>query len=121
MREQRVYDRIDFISSFDCRCYFNTNGEQLFFEEEISFETLNLSVGGLLVKSKTDLEETMVLQYTFYLECVPYIVLSRIRWKEITANGYFYGLEFLTIPNMLHRHLHDYVDRYISENLIMSR
>lgn len=111
MRDQRVHERIDCQNEFTCRSYFNTSGEQIYFEEPVVLEVLNLSVGGVLVRSAKRLELDMVLQYTFYLEMVPYIIMSRIKWYEQIAGGYIYGLEFLTIPNMMHRHLHEFTQR----------
>lgn len=111
MRNHRIHERIDCQNEFTCRSYFNLSGEQIFFEMPVLLEVLNLSVGGVLVRSAQRLELDMVLQYTFYLEMIPYIIMSRIKWYEQVAGGYIYGLEFLTIPNMMHRHLHEYTHR----------
>lgn len=116
LRDNRIHERINCRADFTCRSYYNTAGEQIYFEKPVSFEIINLSVGGVLAMSNSALEEDMVLQYTFYLEDVPYVIMSRIKWQEKIAGGYMYGLEFLTTSNMLHRHLHEFTNRRINDD-----
>ena len=116
MKEARIHDRVRCHLEFSCRSYFDTAGNQIYFDVPAVFEVLNLSVGGVLAKSTFKVEKDMVLHYTFYLEDMPYIIMSRVRWSEEVVDGYAYGLEFLTIPNMLHRHLHEYTTRLTTKN-----
>lgn len=113
MREHRIHERIGHHYEFTCRNYFNPFGEPKHFDEPLQFEVINLSVGGLLAKCYSVLPKDIVLQFTLYLEDIPYVVMSRIRWQEEIIDGYVYGLEFLTIPNMLHRHLHKYTHEHM--------
>ncbi len=111
MKEHRIHERVDYNFEIECRSYFNASGDQVFLEKPIYFKVLNLSVGGLLATSQMKIDEDVLIHYTFYLEDFPYIVMSRMRWVEEIVDGYVYGLEFVTISNMLHRHLHDYINR----------
>ena len=74
-------------------------------------EIENLSMGGLLARSNLNLEQESILEYTLYLESIPYCIMSRVRWKKFEGDQYCYGMEFLTISNMLYRHLKAYTKR----------
>lgn len=113
MKEKRIHERIPISASVYCRTYIDLHGEQQTYEVPVKLDILNLSVGGILVRSETFIEIDRVLHYTFYLEEVPYIIMSRVKWSAEIIGGYVYGLEFLMIPNMMHRHLHEFVKRQI--------
>lgn len=109
MREQRIHERIPMSMSICCRAYVNHKGEYRALEEPVSFDVVNLSIGGILVKSKDYVEPEKILQYTFYLEGIPYVIMSRIRWVDEIQEGYLYGLEFFVTTSMLYRHLRTFV------------
>ncbi len=111
MKEQRIHERIPMSMTICCRTYVDHRGEDQPFEEPLKFDVVNLSVGGILVKSRDYIEPEKVLHYTFYLEEIAYVIMSRIRWVEEIAGGYIYGLEFLVTPNMMYRHLREFVKK----------
>lgn len=111
MGNNRFYERVDCRVSFECKFYYDPQGHLLNFRESVDFEVYNVSVGGILAVSKQDVPMEAVLEYTFYLDQVPYVVMSRIKWKKAEGDGYQYGMEFLTISNMMYRHLKAYTSR----------
>lgn len=117
MNENRLYERIPCRMEFDCKNYYSPTGESCGLDCRVKFDIVNLSMGGLSARSHANLEQDAILEYTFYLESIPYSVMSRIRWKKCEADYYCYGMEFLTISNMLHRHLKAYTQRLSFINL----
>ncbi len=111
MKNQRIHERIPMSMSICCRTYVDHKGEDRPFEEPVSFDMVNLSVGGVLVKSKDYVEPEKILHYTLYLEDIAYVILSRIRWVDEIDEGYLYGLEFFVTPNMFYRHLRNFVKK----------
>lgn len=109
--ENRIYDRIEYHMEFGCKNYYSPRGEACDLNNHVKFEIENLSMGGLLARSNVNLEHDSILEYTFYLESIPYCVMSRVRWKKCEADQYCYGMEFLTISNMLYRHLKAFTQR----------
>ena len=111
MNDQRLYERIECRMAFDCKNYYTPSGEPCRLDSQVNFEIENLSIGGISARSHVNLEQDSILEYTLYLESIPYGVMSRVRWKKNDAEQYCYGMEFLTISNMLYRHLKAYTQR----------
>lgn len=111
MNENRIYERVECKMDFGCKHYYTSKGEPFQMKEPIQFEISNLSIGGLMAKSNLNLEEDAILEYTFYLESIPYSVMSRVKWVKQDGESYCYGMEFLTISNMLYRHLKTFTQK----------
>jgi len=109
VHEKRIHERKECSLDFNCQTYFTPDGIQEYFKESVLFEVLNISQGGLFVRSEVFLKLDSILWYTFYLEKIPYVVLSRVRWVKKENDRYLYGLEFLSTSNMLYRHLKHFV------------
>lgn len=111
MSDRRLHHRIPYVLSFDCNHYFDQNGVEHKLESSGHFSVDDISVGGMRAKCYAYFPEGCVLQFTLYLECIPYIILTRVRWSRPLDDIWSYGLEFLSIPNMLYRHLNDLMSR----------
>lgn len=109
MKDKRIHKRKDCQLEFECQTYFGEDGVQKRMESPDCFQVLNISQGGLLVSGDRKLKEQMILWYTLYLEKVPYTVLSRVKWAETKGTPYLYGVEFLSPPNMMYRHIGHFV------------
>lgn len=111
LKDNRFYERISCQLSFECKFYYDKSGQLSNFDNTVAFSVRNVSIGGVLAESMQDIPMDSVLEYTFYLDGVPYVVMSRVKWKVQSQEVYQYGMEFLTISNMLYRHLKAYTAR----------
>lgn len=116
MNNRRLHPRINYHVQFDCNQYFTPTGELHSLEVTTQFKVCDLSVGGMQATSLAWFEVDSVLQFTFYLEKIPYIILCRVRWASPLIDTWQYGLEFLSIPNMLHRHLTNLTNKNVFQN-----
>lgn len=109
MNERRIHTRVEYQLEFECRQYYDPAGVLKRFDMATVFTADNLSAGGLQIFSDLYMPEESVISFTLYLEQIPYVIMGRIRWVVEVSGGWRYGLEFLTIPNALYRHLRDVV------------
>lgn len=110
MGEHRIHKRKPCDMSFECQNYFTEKGVPQHFQVADHFTVHNISQGGMLISGEKTLKKDMILWYTLYLECIPYVVLSRVRWVDEGAVPLRYGVEFLSPSNMLYRHIRNFVD-----------
>lgn len=75
----------------------------------IMMEVFDLSLGGLGVVTKQEFPDNATLEFTFYLEKIPYQVMTQIKWTNTNHIFYRYGLEIIGHNNMLFRHLQQFV------------
>jgi len=109
MKENRTHYRKPYRVQLTCYRYYNEAGELLHFDHPKLFEVIDVSLGGLGIITKGEFPIDVTLEFTFYLEDIPYQVLSRIKWH--TNHQFFnkYGLEIIGHNNMLFRHLQQFV------------
>lgn len=109
MIESRVHTRVSYRVKLWCYYYYDVNGERLQFDTPISMEVFDVSLGGLGVVTRLPIPKNCTLEYTFYLEDIPYQVLTQVKWH--TTNNIFhrYGMEIIGHNNMLFRHLQHFV------------
>lgn len=105
MRELRVHSRIKYRIKIFCYRYYNTDGEIVKFQEPIDLEVFDISLGGLGIITKHEFKLNQTLEFTLYLEDVPYQVMTVIKWCNMNQIYYRYGLEIIGHNNMLFRHL----------------
>lgn len=111
MSERRVHPRIPVCLEFDCRRFYDANGALKQFMKNEVFRVEDLSAGGLQAVSEAFVPAGGVLSFTLYLERVPYVIMGRVRWVRPVEERWQYGIEFLSIPNMLYNHLKGVVER----------
>lgn len=109
MKENRTHYRKPYRVQLTCYRYYTENGELHHFDEPRLFEVIDVSLGGLGIISKSEFPTDVTLEFTFYLENIPYQVLTQIKW--CVGNPFFnkYGLEIIGHNNMLFRHLQQFV------------
>lgn len=109
MRESRVHTRVNYRVKLWCYYYYGDNGERHKFEMPISMEVFDVSLGGVGVVTRLPFPKKSTLEFTFYLEDIPYQVLTQVKWH--TTNNIFhrYGMEIIGHNNMLFRHLQHFV------------
>lgn len=106
MQENRFHERVPCHLQFGCKHFYMPSGELINLGECQDFVVENLSMGGLMARSGLSLPMDAIIEYTLYLESVPYVIMSQVKWKaEINAQHFAYGMAFLTISNMMYRHL----------------
>lgn len=106
MQENRFHDRVPCHLQFGCKHYYKQTGEIISLGDCSDFIVENLSMGGLMARSQLELPMDAIIEYTLYLESVPYVVMSQVKWRTVLeGNQYAYGVAFLTISNMMYRHL----------------
>lgn len=114
MQENRFHERVQCHLQFSCKHYYKQTGETVNLGECQDFVVENLSVGGLMARSGLDLPMDAIVEYTLYLESVPYVIMSQVKWKaEINAQHFAYGMAFLTISNMMYRHLKAFTSQQV--------
>lgn len=112
MQENRFHERVPCHLQFSCKHYYNQMGQMMRLGDCSDFVVENLSVGGIMAKSAIDLPIDAIIEYTLYLESVPYVIMSQIKWRtQSKDNTYTYGMAFLTISNMMFRHLKAYTSQ----------
>jgi len=109
MTETRIHDRVRYRVKLWCYHYYTADGEIVRFEEPIMMEVFDVSLGGIGIITKTEFPQGATLEFTFYLEQIPYQVLTQVKW--LNTNNIFcrYGLEIIGHNNMLFRHLQQFV------------
>ena len=109
MKETRVHERVPYRVKLWCYHYYTSVGEIVKFEEPIMMEVFDISLGGIGVVTKQQFPENATLEFTFYLESIPYQVMTQIKWLNTNGVFYRYGLEIIGHNNMLFRHLKNFV------------
>ena len=110
MTNMRVHNRVAYREKLECYHYYSVDGQRHPFKEVVQMEVFDLSLGGLGIVTKYQFPEDIILEFTFYLEAIPYQVMALIKWVNTNDIFYRYGLEILGHNNMLFRHLQQYVN-----------
>jgi c-di-GMP-binding flagellar brake protein YcgR len=109
MKETRTHDRVPYRVKLWCYHYYTPVGEIVKFDEPIMMEVFDVSLGGIGVVTKSQFPDNATLEFTLYLEQIPYQVMTQLKWVS-TNNVFFrYGLEIIGHNNMLFRHLQRFV------------
>lgn len=110
MDNLRVHNRVAYRQNLECYHYYSADGQWHSFEEVIQMEVFDVSLGGLGIVTKHKFSDDIILEFTLYLEAIPYPVMALIKWVKTNGIFYRYGLEILGHNNMLFRHLKAYVN-----------
>jgi len=110
MSEERIHKRVSYRVKLWCYYYYTEVGEKVKFETPIMMEVFDVSLGGIGIITNTLFPRNATLEFTFYLEDIPYQVMATIKWNH--SNNIFcrYGLEIIGHNNMLFRHLQQFVN-----------
>lgn len=111
MNNLRVHNRVNYRVKLSCSRYYSLDGVLTKIEEPVELEVFDLSLSGLGVITKNEFLVSNTLEFTLYLEDIPYSVMAIIKWKKQNQFFYRYGLEIIGHNNMLFRHLKDYIER----------
>lgn len=103
--ESRVHHRINYREKINIFQYYNNSGNLVKLAVPIEMVVFDVSLGGLGVLSDKSLENGSVIEFTLYLENIPYAVLSKIVWVDNNGKYFKYGLEIIGHNNMMFRHL----------------
>ncbi|MCH4889092.1 PilZ domain-containing protein [Acidaminobacter sp. JC074] len=109
MGESRVHERVPYRVKLWCYHYYNDLGERVNFETPVMMEAFDVSLGGLGIVTRLPLPKNSTLEFTFYLENIPYQVMTQIKWHNTNYVFHRYGLEIIGHNNMLFRHLQQFV------------
>lgn len=109
--ENRVHERVEYRTKVEVYRYYNMSGELTVLEEPMRMEVYDVSISGLGILSHKEHIQEGTLEFTFYLEEIPYRVMARIVWVDHNNIFFRYGLEIIGHNNMLFRHLKDYIER----------
>lgn len=105
MKDLRVHNRVNYRVKLSCSRFYDSKGTIIKFEEPKELEVFDLSLSGLGVITKYEFMLDSTLEFTLYLEDVPYQVMAIIKWEDNNQVYYRYGLEIIGHNNMLFRHL----------------
>lgn len=108
--EQRTHERIGYRTKLQVYQYYNMNGILIKPKEPIEMEVFDISLGGIGVISYKDIPGHATLEFTLYLEEIPYQVMAKIAWTQHNLVFFRYGLEIIGHNNMLFRHLQKFVN-----------
>lgn len=111
MNKKRIHKRVSFRSKIWCYKYYDANGIQKKFDDPVQLDVINLSLSGFGIVSATEFTSDMTLEFTLYLEDIPYPVMTKIVWDKKTGNLYKYGVEIIGHNNMFFRHLKLLIDQ----------
>jgi len=109
MSNLRIHDRVPYRVKLWCYYYYNEIGERVSFESPVMMEAFDLSLGGIGIITRLPLPKQSTLEFTFYLEDIPYQVMTQIKWHTTNYVFHRYGLEIIGHNNMLFRHMQQYV------------
>lgn len=103
--ESRCHERIPYRTKINVYRYYNMSGILVTPGDPIELEVFDLSLGGLGVISHKAFTGSVTLEFTLYLEDIPYPVMAKIAWSKHNHLFFRYGLEIIGHNNMLFRHL----------------
>lgn len=109
MNESRTHDRVNYRTKLWCYHYYDNKGNCLKLETPISMEVFDVSLGGIGVVTRLPMPKKSTLEFTLYLENIPYQVLTQVRWHVTNNLFHRYGMEIIGHNNMLFRHLQSFV------------
>lgn len=105
MIDNRVHARVDYRVLIRCVEYYDPEGILIRLDDFIQIDVFDVSLGGLGVIAKTKFLVNSILVFTLYLEGIPYSSMAQVRWKNSNDFINRYGIEFVGVSNMMHRHI----------------
>lgn len=106
--EGRIHQRISYREKINIFQYYNNNGSLIKLTKAMEMVIIDISIGGIGGISNEMLEYGSVIEFTLYLEKIPYPVLAKIVWVDNNVRYYKYGLEIIGHNNMMFRHLKEF-------------
>ncbi|MBN2797264.1 MAG: PilZ domain-containing protein [Clostridia bacterium] len=106
----RIHKRISFRSKIDVYRIYDAKGQLNVLEEPIHLEVFDISLGGLGVLSKRFQLNASMLEFTLYVQEIPYRVIAKVVWHETNEIFHRYGLEIIGHNNMLFRYLKEMIN-----------
>lgn len=110
MNNTRVHARVPYREKLSCYHYYNAQGEMVKFDQPIDIEVYNISIGGIGIITQVPFPESATIEFTLYLENIPYQVMTKIVWSTSNQVFYRYGLEIIGHNNMFFRHLKQFCE-----------
>lgn len=110
--DNRCHERIPYRSKINVYRYYNMNGVLVTPDEPIELVIFDVSLSGLGVISQQAFSGQATLEFTFYLEDIPYQVMAKIAWSKHNHIFFRYGLEIIGHNNMLFRHLKEFTSKH---------
>lgn len=107
MNDKRFHKRIPHRAIIHFNKYILSDGTLLNIEES-TLELFDISIYGAGISTDVNIEPGSFLNFTLYVEQIPYQVLAQIRWKSSNQDIFRYGVEFIQSSNMMFRHLKEY-------------
>lgn len=101
----RIHERKFYREKMEVYRYYDEVGRLIVLEEPLHYEVYDISLGGLGVLTKSKPVPASVLEFTLYLNQVPYRVMAKVAWYETNQIYHRYGLEFIGQNNMMFRQM----------------
>lgn len=105
-REKRI-SRIGIIESFN----FHSTSQSVAINAPMEISLIDISIGGLGIKSSTYLEIDTTISVHIQLETDNYVVIGKVVWCRKEGNLYNCGLKLIYMPEELHEFLNDSGDQ----------
>lgn len=109
--EHRIHQRIPYRTKVNVYRYYDQKGVLVTPTKGIVLEIFDMSLGGLGVLTTHEFLMPSTLEFTLYLEDIPYAVMAKIAWSQHNQFFFRYGLEIIGHQNMLFRHLKKLTNR----------
>lgn len=105
-REKRV-SNLGIIESFN----FHSSSQSVVINAPMEISLIDISIGGLGIKSSTYLEIDTTLSIHIQLETDNFVVIGKVVWCRKENNLYTCGLKLIYMPEELHTFLDDSGDQ----------
>ncbi|MDH8677227.1 PilZ domain-containing protein [Fusibacter bizertensis] len=105
-REKRI-SNLGVIESFN----FHANNQEVVINSPLEISLVDISVGGLGIKSNIMLEEDTTLSIAIQHEDVNFVVIGRIVWCRREDQIYNCGLKLIYLPSELNELLEEVVEQ----------
>lgn len=105
-REKRI-SNLGVIESYN----FHTSSHDVMINAPLEISLIDISVGGLGIKSNNALEMDTTLSLAIEVESINHVVIGRVVWCRLEDGIYNCGLKLIYMPG----ELHDFLERIVDQ------